>query len=104
MDIYAIAHELNELTERDSLFRRIAEGELGYEDGLAIGNPDDVQIRHIGPMAAFKSLDNVVMPHNKALVWTHTTLRFVCAAQLRCYRAERSSASLAGWKSPSGKG
>ena len=43
MDIYAIAHELNELTERDSLFRRIAEGELGYEDGLAIGNPDDVE-------------------------------------------------------------
>jgi len=42
MNIYAIAHELNELTERDSLFRKIAEGELGYEDGLVIGDPGDV--------------------------------------------------------------
>lgn len=43
MDIYAIAHELNELTERDSLFRKIAGGELGYEDGLVAGDPEDVE-------------------------------------------------------------
>lgn len=43
MDIYAIAHELNELTERDSLFHKIAGGELGYEDGLVVGDPEDVE-------------------------------------------------------------
>jgi len=34
--------------------------------------------------------------HNNALVRTQTTLRFVHAAQLKRYRAEQSSAYLAG--------
>jgi len=41
---------------------------------------------------------------NKALHWTGIPLRSIPASELGRYRAEASSAYLAEWKSPSGKG
>lgn len=43
MDIYAIAHELRELTERDSLMRQVAEGRLDPVKPMVRGEVDEVE-------------------------------------------------------------
>ena len=43
MDIYAVAHELRELTERDSLMRQIAEGRLDHVMPMIRGEADEVE-------------------------------------------------------------
>jgi len=63
---------------------------------------------HVGMSSC--SLIEKEVRHNKRVQFargarrTAAPLRCAAAADAKRYRAERSSASLAGWKSPSGKG